>query len=207
MEQKLAGRFRAEEIVAVIYQRYYNGSRRQGSRDPEFLDRINGVFICFVATAIRHCLKAWRTGELAESGPDFKYETNWGKLLPDPLSRKILTKQDSYTRLRNTWCDFKLAVQELIVNNIKADLVRRIAVHVKVVDSEPTEAPEREDKVRYEEELRKELDYLYDRLKVHVSKRRRENGELRDPSVELEIPLDPEIRDDMVPEEEFLGEE
>jgi len=66
VEQKLKGCFRGEEIVAVIYQRYYNGSRTQGSRDSELLDRINGVFICFVAMAIRHCLKAWRTGELAE---------------------------------------------------------------------------------------------------------------------------------------------
>jgi len=207
VEQKLEGHFRAEEIVAVIYQRYYNGSRRQGSQDPEFLDRINGVFICIVATAIQHCLKAWRTGELAESGPDFKYETNWGKLLPDALSRKMLTKQDSYTRLRNRWCDYKPAVQELIVNNIKADLARRIAVHVKVVESEPTEAPEHEDQARYEEELRKELDHSYDRLNVHAGKCRHENGELRDPSVELEISLDPKIRDDMVLEEEFLGED
>ena len=192
----------------MIYQRYFNGSRRQGSRDPEFLDRINGVFVCFVATAIRHCLKAWRTGELAETGPDFKYETNGGKFLPDALGRKRLTQPDSYERLRNTWCDYNPAVQDLIVSNIKADLARRIAVHVKVVESEPTEAPEREDQGRYQEELLKELDHSYERLNVHASKRRRENGELRDPSVELEIPLDPQIRDDIVPdEEEFLGDD
>jgi hypothetical protein len=68
----------------VIYQKYFHGARRQGSRDPDFLDKLNGVFICFVATAVRHCLKAWKTGECAESGPDFKYETNWGKFVPDP---------------------------------------------------------------------------------------------------------------------------
>jgi len=117
------------------------------------------------------------------------------------------TKQDSYTRLRNTWWDYKPAVQALIVNNIKADLARRIAVHVKVVESEPTEALEREDQARYEEKLGKELDHSYDRLNLHAIKRCRENGELRDPSVELEIPLDPRIRDDMVPEEDFLGED
>lgn len=51
----------------------------RGNRDPEFLDRINGVFICFVVTAIRHCLKAWKTWECDNGGPDFKYETAWCK--------------------------------------------------------------------------------------------------------------------------------
>jgi len=123
-------------------------------------------------------LKLWRTSELAESGPDFKYETNWGKLLPDMLSQKMLTKQDSYTRLRNTWCDYKAAVQELIVKNIKGDLAHRIAVHMKVVVSEPTEEPEHKDQVRYEEEVQKELGYLYDRLNVHASKYCHKNREM-----------------------------
>ena len=93
MEKKLKGRFRAEEIVAVIYQRYYNESRRQGSRDPKFLDRINSVFICLVTMAIQYYLKAWRTSELAESGPDFKYEINWGNLLPDAVVKLSIMRQ------------------------------------------------------------------------------------------------------------------
>ena len=31
---------------------------------PWFLERINGVFICFVAMAMRHCLKLWKSGVL-----------------------------------------------------------------------------------------------------------------------------------------------
>ena len=46
----------------------------RGNQDPLFLDKINGVFICFVAAAIGHCLRSWRTGEYV-IGPDFKYET------------------------------------------------------------------------------------------------------------------------------------
>ena len=75
----------------MICQRYFNGFKRQGTRDPEFLDRINGMFVCFVATAIRHCLKACMTGELAETGTDLKYKTNEGKFLPHALGRKRLT--------------------------------------------------------------------------------------------------------------------
>ena len=68
--------------------------------------------------------------------------------------------------------------------------------------------PEWKDLARYEEELKKELNHLYDRLNLHESKRRRENGPLRDPSVELEWPLDLEIRDDIVlDEEEYFGQD
>jgi len=55
--------------VTIIYQKYYQGPRMQGRRESEFLDRINGVFIYFVACAIRHCLKLWKTGELKQGAP------------------------------------------------------------------------------------------------------------------------------------------
>ena len=49
---------------------------------------------------------------------------------------------------------------------------------MRVVESECTEVPEREDLARYEEELKKELDHSRDRLNLHERKRRRENREL-----------------------------
>ena len=55
--------------MTIIYQKYYQGPRMQGRRESEFLDRINGVFIYFVACAIRHCLKLWKTGELKQGAP------------------------------------------------------------------------------------------------------------------------------------------
>jgi len=73
--KKCEGRLRVEEIVTIIYQKYFQGPKRKGNREPDFLEKINGVFICFVATTIRHCLKAWRTGECAERVTEFKYET------------------------------------------------------------------------------------------------------------------------------------
>ena len=54
-------------------------------------------------------------------------------------------------------------MQDLIIRNLKADLARRIAVRVKIVEIEPTDAPEVEDPATCENELRKELEHLYDR--------------------------------------------
>ncbi|RPB19933.1 hypothetical protein L211DRAFT_852803 [Terfezia boudieri ATCC MYA-4762] len=149
----------------------------KGNRDPSFLDRINGVFICFVALAMRHSLKAWRTGDCNPVIQEFKYETAWC----------------TYERLMNTWEIHPKAIQDLIVNNIKADLVRRIAAQVRLVEVELVNAPQVEDEGRYEAELRKELEHSYKRLDVPAEKRRREGSLLRDSSVELAGPLDLEI--------------
>jgi len=65
--------------VKVSYQKYFYSKRMKGNRHPEFRERIDGVFICFIATVIRHCLKIWRSGEYLDDGPDFKYETDWHK--------------------------------------------------------------------------------------------------------------------------------
>ncbi|KAF8428826.1 hypothetical protein BGX38DRAFT_1334659 [Terfezia claveryi] len=173
------GRFRAEEIVNIIYQRYFQGPKMKGNRDPGFLDRINGVFICFVASAMRHSLKAWKTGDFNPVMQEFKYETAWC----------------TYERLMNTWEIHPKAIKDLMVNNIKADLARRIAAQVRMVEVEPVDAPQVEDEARYEAELRKELEHSYERLEVPAEKRRREGSLLRDSSVELAGPLNPEVDD------------
>ena len=36
--------------------------------EPAFLNKINAVFNCLVATAITHSLKLWMTGEYADKG-------------------------------------------------------------------------------------------------------------------------------------------
>ena len=79
-------------------------------------------------------------------------------------------------------------VQDLIISNVKADLARRIAARVKIVEIEPTDAPDVEDAAKYEDELRKELEHSYNRLDVQQRKRRRAMGSLRDSSVELAGP-------------------
>ncbi|RPB18309.1 hypothetical protein L211DRAFT_854246 [Terfezia boudieri ATCC MYA-4762] len=178
---ELKGRFRTEEIVAIIYQWYFKGPKMQGNRDPDFLNKVNGIFICFVASAMHHSLKAWRKGEIARVMQEFKYETAWC----------------TYERLKNTWEIHLKAIQELIVNNIKADLARRIAAQVRIVEIESVDVPQVEDEAQYEAELRKELEYSYDRLRVPAHKRRREGSQLRDSSVELAGPLDPSVDDEL----------
>ncbi|KAF8423728.1 hypothetical protein BGX38DRAFT_1147240 [Terfezia claveryi] len=132
------GRFRAEEIVAIVFQKYFEGAKRKGNREPNFLEKINGVFICFVATAIRHCLKAWKTGKYAESVQEFKYKTTWY-------------------------------------------ISHGIAAYVKIVEIEPTDAPQPKDQEKYEAELEEELNHSYDRLNV--------------PEIEMAEPLQPDLVD------------
>jgi len=61
--------------VDIIYNKYYAGKKMRGYRNCELHEKINGIFICLVATALRHYLKQWVTGELAEEVAEFKYET------------------------------------------------------------------------------------------------------------------------------------
>ncbi|RPB19635.1 hypothetical protein L211DRAFT_853019 [Terfezia boudieri ATCC MYA-4762] len=89
------------------------------------------------------------------------------------------------------------AIQELIVNNIKAYLARRIAAQVRIVEIESVDAPQVEDEAQYEVELRKELEHSYDRLRVPVHKHHQEGSQLRDSSVELAGPLDPSVDDEL----------
>jgi len=71
-----------------------------------------------------------------------------------------------------TWNAHPKSIQELLVDNVKADLARRIAAQVRVVEDEPTNAPEIEDVARYETELGRELEHSYERLDVLAEKRR-----------------------------------
>ncbi|KAF8440636.1 hypothetical protein BGX38DRAFT_1205495 [Terfezia claveryi] len=135
--EELKNRFRAEEIVKVIFQKYFYSKRMKGNRDPGFLERINGVFICF------------KIGEYKYNGLEFKYETTWRKCT------HILT-----------WNGNKPEIQDLLVKNIKADLARRIAANVKIIELESGEPPEVEDQLSFEVNLRKELKHSYERLEL-----------------------------------------
>ena len=54
-------------------------------------------------------------------------------------------------------------MQDLIISNVKADLVRRIAVRVKIGEIDTTDALEVKDAAMYENELWKQREYSYDR--------------------------------------------
>ena len=73
--------FRVEDIVNIIYAQYFKTIKRKSNQDTKFLDRVNGAFICLVATAIWHSLKAWNIGTLNDKGPKFQYEIAYCKLM------------------------------------------------------------------------------------------------------------------------------
>ena len=50
--------FRADEIWNIIYAEFLQDVKRRSNQDPKFLTKVNGAFICLVATAIRHSLNA-----------------------------------------------------------------------------------------------------------------------------------------------------
>ncbi|RPB19989.1 hypothetical protein L211DRAFT_852695 [Terfezia boudieri ATCC MYA-4762] len=129
----------------------------------------------------------------------------WSKAQTEPRYVERVKEVDTfakqshctYERLKNIWEIHPKAIQELIVNNIKADLVRRIAAQVWIVEIESVDAPQVKDEAQYEAELRKELEDLCDRLRVPAYKRRREGSQLRHSSVELAGPLDPSVDDEL----------
>jgi len=77
----------------------------------------------------------------------------------------------TYDRISKTWGKNE-GVQDLIISNVQADIARRIAAHVKIVEIESTDAPESEDQEKYAGELQQELLYSYNWLHVPESKQR-----------------------------------
>ena len=76
-------------------------------------------------------------------------------------------------------------IQDLIINNFKADLGRRIVASVNLVDRESMEVPDLEDARKYKAQLRKDLQHSYNRL----SKYQCTSRPSRDSSVEFDSPL------------------
>jgi len=49
--------------VDLIHRTYFYGIRQMGMKDRSLIDKINPTFIALTATAIHHCLSAWKTGK------------------------------------------------------------------------------------------------------------------------------------------------
>ena len=79
--------FRAKEITDLIFRKYFAGPPKMRENIGEsFFESLNEVFICLVVSAMRHCLKAWRTG-IFEQPSEFKYVTAQSKYQSDAESR------------------------------------------------------------------------------------------------------------------------
>jgi len=76
--QQITNRFLAPQIPEAIWGKYFEGKKRFGITDPEFLGRINGTMICLTCAIICHTLRAWQTGVYKLQG-DFKPERVGGE--------------------------------------------------------------------------------------------------------------------------------
>ena len=76
----LGKRFRAAELVTLIYECFFKNPRMRGNREVKFFDKINMAFVCLVAAAIQHCLKECVLGEQVRNKEliDFNYDTAAG---------------------------------------------------------------------------------------------------------------------------------
>ncbi|KAF8459870.1 hypothetical protein BDZ91DRAFT_740867 [Kalaharituber pfeilii] len=137
----MENRFMAEEIVELIWNKYFLGTKMRGNIDPGFLDRINKQFICLVASVIRHCLKAWSLGTFNQNSVEFKFETAFS----------------IYDRLIKAWEDHSDQVQDLIVANVKAEVKDRLLRKTRPVDQEMVVYSVVGDMDQYEMELRERL--------------------------------------------------
>jgi len=59
------------EIVDGIYWIFFYGIQQRGMNDRSSIDKINPPIIALTATAIHHCLSAWKPGEFRQPDPDF----------------------------------------------------------------------------------------------------------------------------------------
>jgi len=60
--QPISFRFLAPQIADSIYGKYFNGKRKLGMLDPEFINRVNGTMICLTCAILCHKLRAYRLG-------------------------------------------------------------------------------------------------------------------------------------------------
>ena len=74
-KQEKGRRFKACEIFPIIFEIFFKWHKMRGNRNEIFLVKMNETFICLLAVAIRHCLRAYQIGDrLKNNHIEFKYE-------------------------------------------------------------------------------------------------------------------------------------
>ena len=69
--QPISFRFLAPQIADAIYGKHFNGKRKLGILDPEFINDVNCTIVCLTRAILCHQLRADRLG-VHEDPPDFK---------------------------------------------------------------------------------------------------------------------------------------
>ena len=104
--------------------------------DKEYFQSVNEVFICLVTSAMRHCLKAWKTGVYVKPliSEEFKYESSAGSFRACHTCRRECptrrirsrTHTGTYKRFLATWDAHCPRVHQLLIEAIQTDLRKRI---------------------------------------------------------------------------------
>ncbi|KAF8433171.1 hypothetical protein BGX38DRAFT_1146201 [Terfezia claveryi] len=135
--------FRATEIREIIFRKYFVTIKMRGNFDATFFDSINEVFICLVASAMRHCLKAWTTGVYVEPPKTevFKYDTT----------------VTTYKRFLATWNAHPSNIRTLLLAAIKSDICTHLATLLQKGSLESDQPLKIGDTSTFEAELTQEL--------------------------------------------------
>jgi len=73
--QSCGFRFRAQEAIEFIHREFYNGPKKLGNQDKNFIAKISAPFICLIFTVLCHNLQCYETGEYVMC-EDFNYSNS-----------------------------------------------------------------------------------------------------------------------------------
>jgi len=91
--------FLAAQIADAIYGKYFNGKRKLGMLDPEFINRVTGTIVCLACAILCNQLCAYRLG-VYHDPPDFKPDAVEGRgpsMSPPSLVFVLMTNQSGKT--------------------------------------------------------------------------------------------------------------
>ena len=76
--QPISFRFLPPQIAEAIYGKYFNGKRKPGMVNPEFINCVKGTMVCLTCAILCHHLRAYRL-EVYQDPPDFKPDAVGGR--------------------------------------------------------------------------------------------------------------------------------
>jgi len=97
--QPISFRFLAPQIADAIYGNYFNGKRKLGILDPEFINRVNVMMVCLTCAILCHQLRGYRLG-VHQDPPDFNRDVVGGRrpsMSPPSLFFVLMTNQSCKT--------------------------------------------------------------------------------------------------------------
>ncbi|KAI5781126.1 hypothetical protein DFH27DRAFT_617115 [Peziza echinospora] len=149
----------ADEIVEFIIYRFLRGPKSMGNVDPNSASKINGAFLCFVASVIQHSPKAWRSGTL-----------------DNPLEEYRASRSSrAHQRILATWALYPARIGKLMIGVVKNKLDNLVIKEHGVADEEPIApaALHTGDHEALEKFLEAQLQEQIDKHKVRMHRNRR----------------------------------